>query len=97
MNTVTRPLTTESPMSLASPSWIPCGAAATLLTDAEERFTNPRLCASTDVVSAVDERSVLTPSQAVENRLVALLSEASLPVSPLQGRRGPMVRGRRDD
>jgi hypothetical protein len=72
------------------------GPAATRLTD-EERFANPRLCASTDEVIAVDERSELTPSQAVENRLVALLSEATLPVSHLQMRRGLMVRGRRDD
>jgi hypothetical protein len=98
MNVAPRHLRPENPnpMSLAPSPWMP-NAASTRRTDDAERFATPRLCASTDEVIAVDERSELTPSQAVENRLVALLSEASLPVSHLQVRRGLMVRGRRDD
>jgi hypothetical protein len=34
----------------------------------------------------VDERNELTPAQAVENKLMALLKEAALPVSHLQMR-----------
>jgi hypothetical protein len=34
----------------------------------------------------VDDRSALTPAQVVENKLMALLQEASLPVSQLQSR-----------
>ena len=97
MNSTTRPLTTESPMSLVSSSWISPATASTLRTDDAERFAASRFCASNDETVAIDERSELTPSQAVENRLVALLKEASLPVSHLQMRRGLMVRGRRDD
>ena len=98
MNIAPRNLTTESPMSLVPPSWIVTETAApSRLTEDVDRFASPRLCASTDEVIAVDERSELSPSQTVENRLVALLSEASLPVSHLQMRRGLMVRGRRDD
>jgi hypothetical protein len=84
-------------MPLVASSWIAPAAPETRRTDDVDRFASPRLCASTDEVVAVDERMELTPSQAVENRLVALLREASLPVSHLQMRRGLMVRGRRDD
>lgn len=97
MKPTTRPHTTESPMSLVSSSWISPAIATTRQTDDDDRFAASRFCASTDETVAIDERSELTPSQAVENRLVALLSEASLPVSHLQMRRGLMVRGRRDD
>lgn len=99
MNIASRNLTTENPMSLVSSTWMSPAPAANpaRLTDELDRFATPRLCAATDEVIAVDERSELTPSQAVENRLVALLKEASLPVSHLQVRRGLMVRGRRDD
>jgi hypothetical protein len=97
MKTTIRPHTIESPMPLVSSSWISPAPASTVRTDDAERFTASRFCASTDETVAIDERSELTPSQAVENRLVALLSEASLPVSHLQMRRGLMVRGRRDD
>lgn len=97
MDTTTRDHMPENPMSLVTSSWMSHGPAATRLTDDHDRFASPRFCASTDEVIAVDERSELTPSQAVENRLVALLREASLPVSHLQMRRGLMVRGRRDD
>lgn len=97
MNTKTRHTSVETPMSLVSSSWMSSGHAATRLPDAEDRFAASRFCASSDEVVAVDERSELSPSQAVENRLVALLREASLPVSHLQMRRGLMVRGRRDD
>jgi hypothetical protein len=98
MNTPTRPLTTESPMPLVTSSWTSPATASTPTrrTDDVERFSASRICASTDETVAVDERSELTPSQAVENRLVALLREASLPVSHLQMRRG-LMRGRRDD
>jgi hypothetical protein len=99
MNVAPRNLTTESPMSLVSSAWMTPAAAPRTdrLSDDLDRFATPRFCAATDEVLAVDERSELTPSQAVENRLVALLKEASLPVSHLQVRRGLMVRGRRDD
>ena len=97
MNTAIRPLKPENPMSLVPSSWLSPSAGTALLTDADERFATPRISASTDEVIAVDERSELRPSQAVENRLVALLSEASLPVSHLQMGRGLMVRGRCDD
>lgn len=99
MDTTTRDHMPENPMSLVTSSWMSHGPAATptRLTDDADRFATPRFCAPTDEVIAVDERSELTPSQAVENRLVALLREASLPVSHLQMRRGLMVRGRRDD
>lgn len=96
MNSTSRHLTPENPMSFVTSSWIPAAPAASRLTDGVDRFASPRFCAPTDEVVAVDERSGLTPSQAVEDRLVALLRETSLPVSHLKAR-GLMGRGRRDD
>ena len=97
MKSTPRHLMPESPMSLVTSTWMSPATAATRLTDDVDRFATSRFCASSDEVIAIDERSELTPSQAVEDRLVALLRETSLPVSHLQMRRGLMVRGRRDD
>jgi hypothetical protein len=96
-NSTSRPLTTGKDMSFAASSWIPPRPAPAegRLSDDVERFALPRSNAATDEVIVPDERSALTPSQAVENRLVALLREATVPVSHLQ-LRGPIRRGRAD-
>jgi len=95
MNTHTKSHVPESPMSLVPSSWITPRRAETLLAHEADRFANPRFGTASDEDVVVDERSELSPSQAVENRLVALLRESSLPVSHLQIR--GLVRGRRDD
>jgi hypothetical protein len=92
-NSTSRPLNNGNDMSFAASSWIPPLPAEGRLSDDAERFALPRFNATTDEVIVPDERSELTPSQAVENRLVALLREATLPVSHLQ-LRGPIRRGR---
>jgi hypothetical protein len=96
MNSTSRPHTTENSMPLASTSWTPAGTAETRLTEDVDRFASVRLSSSVaDEVVFVDERAEMTPSQAVEHRLVALLRTASLPVSHLQQR--GLIRGRCDD
>jgi len=82
-------------MSLVSSSWIPPRPAETRLDEEADRFALSSRFGVADEVLVVDERSALSPSQAVEDRLVALLRDASLPVSHLQIR--GLVRGRRDD
>jgi hypothetical protein len=95
MKSTSRPLKTENSMSFVSPSsWIPAGSAEPRLPEVD-RFASTPLQAANDEVVFIDERSELKPSQAVENRLVALLREASLPVSHLQMR--GLIRGRCDD
>ena len=83
-HTTSRHLTPENPMSLVLAFWISPAPGRRRLTDEADRFALSRFRAATDEAVVVDERSALTPSQAVENRLVALLREASLPVSHLQ-------------
>jgi hypothetical protein len=95
MKSTSRPLKTENSMSLVSPSWLPAGSAEPRLPEVVDRFASTPLQAANDEVVFIDERSELKPSQAVENRLVALLREASLPVSHLQMR--GLIRGRCDD
>jgi hypothetical protein len=82
-------------MSFVSPSWLQAGSAEPRLPEVVDRFASTPLQSANDEVVFVDERSELKPSQAVENRLVALLREASLPVSHLQMR--GLIRGRCDD
>lgn len=89
-------VTPENPMSFVTSSWVSPSPDATRSPEDADRFSTPRFCASNDEVIVIDEKSGLTPSQAVENRLVALLRETSLPVSHLKIR-GLMGRGRRDD
>ena len=95
MKSTSRPLHTENPMSFASSSWIPAVSAEPRRSEVVDRFANTSVQQANDEVVFIDERSELTPSQAVEDRLVALLRGASLPVSHLQ-RRG-LLRGRCDD
>ena len=96
MNTsTTPPLKPEKPMSFASMSWMSPHQAENLLADEADRFAIARFGSASDEDVVIDERSDLTPSQAVENRLVALLRESSVPVSHLQIR--GLVRGRRED
>jgi hypothetical protein len=95
MKSTSRPLTTENSMSFVSPSWLPAGSAEPRLPEVVDRFVTTPLQAANDEVVFNDERSDLKPSQAVENRLVALLRDASLPVSHLQMR--GLIRGRCDD
>ena len=73
----------------------PSARTSPRIADESNRFANPRFSAAADEVVVVDERSGLSPSQAVEDRLVALLRDSSLPVSHLQLR--GVVRGRRGD
>jgi hypothetical protein len=53
-----------------------------------------RLVPVVDETLIVDDRSELTPAQAVEDKLVSLLRDTSLPVSHLQSR--GILRGRGD-
>jgi len=87
---------TENPMPFATSPWMSPRPAEARLTDEADRFALSRFNAATDEVVVVDERSETSPAQAVEDRLISLLREASLPVSHLQ-LRGKMLRGRRDD
>jgi hypothetical protein len=93
-NSTSRPLETGNDMSFAASSWIAASPPETRLSDDVDRFALPRINAATDEVIVPDERSALTPAQAVENRLVALLREATVPVSHLLQTRGPIRRGR---
>lgn len=90
------PLQTEINMPLVTSARKPPRTAETRLDEEADRFAlASRFSGAADEVVVVDERSALSPSQAVEDRLVALLRDASLPVSHLQIR--GLVRGRRDD
>jgi hypothetical protein len=89
------PLNPENSMSFVASSWMSPRQAETLLADEASRFAIARFGTASDEDVVIDERSELTPSQAVENRLVALLRESSVPVSHLQIR--GFVRGRCDD
>lgn len=54
---------------------------------AERRSIEPHSGAfSCEEVLVVDDRSALSPAQAVENRLSRMLKEASMPISHLQMR-----------
>ncbi len=93
MNTSPSPvLKPEKPMTFVAPSWTASHQSDTLLPQDADRFGHSRFGTSPDEDVVIDERSQLSPSQAVENRLVALLRESSVPVSHLQIR--GFVRGR---
>ncbi len=85
----------ENPMPFVTSTRMSSRQTETILNADGDRFVASRFGTVTDEVVVVDDRSDLRPSQAVENRLVALLRESSLPVSHLQVR--GFVRGRRDD
>ncbi len=85
MNHGTAPqLKPENDMSFVTSSWMSPSATESRLAADAERFALGRFSVAADEVVVVDERSATSPSQAVENRLVALLRDASLPVSHLQ-------------
>ncbi len=79
----------ENGMPFAPSSWTSPRQA-----DEANRFPGPRFSVAADEVVVVDKRSGLSPSQAVEDRLIALLRDSSLPMSHLRLR--GVVRGRRD-
>ena len=89
------PLKPENSMSFVISSWMSPCQAENLLADEADRFAIARFGTASDEDVVIDERSELTPSQAVENRLVALLRESSVPVSHLQIR--SLLRGRCND
>jgi hypothetical protein len=80
----------ENDMPFAPSSW-----TSPRQGDEANRFPGPRFSVAADEVLVVDERSGLSPSQAVEDRLIALLRHSSLPMSCL--RLWGVVRGRRND
>jgi hypothetical protein len=80
----------ENDIPFAPSSW-----TSPRLDDEANRFPGPRFSVAADEVLVVDGRSGLSPSQAVEDRLIALLRDSSLPMSHLQIR--GVVRGRRND
>jgi hypothetical protein len=61
--------------------------------NADQPLSDRCVANQADESIVIDDRSALTPAQAVENKLMALLKEASLPVSHLQLRGMVRYRG----